>query len=378
VTDNYLPSSPDSASAPRPRWRTAAGAVGIGLLVVAVLAVAFGTWAYLYGGRAPEATAYVAPTSSSTRPSTTTTTEPPTTTTTVPPPPEPPITQMPALPGGSLGQGSSGDVVWAYEARMKALTFDPGPVDGVYDRATQYAVEALQKLSERPATGRIGEPERFILSTFRWPKSHAEWPDVEIDRVEIDLDRQVLVVWRHNAVVLISTTSTGNGERFCGGDDGCQYAVTPAGKYELSWHVNGWRHGSLGDLYNPWYFNGGIAVHGYTSVPTHPASHGCARIPMHTSETFGAVVELGMPVYVLGTAAPEGGYPAGRWPNPGSGSSGGAPPPPPTTPPATPPPPTPPATPPPTAPPTTPPPTTAPPTTAPPTTSPATTAPPGP
>jgi lipoprotein-anchoring transpeptidase ErfK/SrfK len=26
------------------------------------------------------------------------------------------------------------------------------------------------------------------------------------------------------------------------------------------------------------YFNGGIAVHGYTSVPTYPASHGCVRV----------------------------------------------------------------------------------------------------
>jgi hypothetical protein len=374
VTDNLLPSSSEPAPAPRHRLRTAAAAAGIGVLTVAVLAGAFGAWAYLSGGHEPEATAFVAPTSSSTRPPTTTTTAAPTTTTTVPPPPEPPVVQMPPLPGGSLGPGASGDVVWAYEARLKALTFDPGAVDGVYDRATQYAVEALQKLSEQPPNGRIGEPERFLLSTFRWPRSHAEWPEVEIDRVEIDLDRQVLIVWRHNAVALISTTSTGSGQRFCGGDDGCQYAVTPAGKYELSWHVNGWRHGSLGDLYNPWYFNGGIAVHGYTSVPTHPASHGCARIPMHTSESFGAVVALGMPVYVLGTPAPEGGYPPGRWPSGGSGGSGGATPPP-TSPPATPPPTSPPATPPPTDPPTTAPATTAPPTTAPPTT---TSAPPGP
>ncbi|HEX5613797.1 MAG TPA: L,D-transpeptidase family protein [Acidimicrobiia bacterium] len=350
--------------------RTAAGAAGITLLVVGVVAGTAAGWAYLYGGDDDTPVAAAATTSSSS--STTTTTEPPpTTTTTIPPPPPPPFAELPDLSGGALAQGSSGDVVRVYEQRLVDVKFDPGDVDGVYDRATAYAVEALQKLHGVPATGRIGAPERLLLSGFQWPSSHAEWPNVEPDRVEIDLDRQVLIVWRSNAIVLISTTSTGNGERFCGGNDGCQYAVTPAGKYEFTWHVDGWRTGSLGRLYNPWYFNGGIAVHGYTSVPTHPASHGCARIPMHTSEKFGGLVMTKMPVYVLGTPAPEGGYPPGRWPDPGPGT------PPPTNPPPTPPPTTPPTAPPttqPTAPPTTKPPvTTVPPTTTPPTTAPPTT-----
>ena len=132
----------------------------------------------------------------------------------------------------------------------------------------------------------------------------------EADRVEIDLDKQVITVYKGYQVALITTTSTGNGKRFCGGTDGCQYAVTPAGKYKFQWHVNGWRDGDLGQLYNPWYFNGGIAVHGYTSVPTKPASHGCARVPMHVSEVFNTLVYKDMTVYVLGIQAPEGGYPA--------------------------------------------------------------------
>jgi hypothetical protein len=177
-------------------------------------------------------------------------------------------------------------------------------------------------------------------------------PQAEGDRVEIDLDRQVLTVYKGYQVALITTTSTGSGKKFCGGDDGCQYAITPAGRYVFQWHVKGWRDGSLGRLYNPWYFNGGIAVHGYTSVPATPASHGCARIPMHIAEYFGDLVYKGMAVYVVGTpAAPTG----GPLPKPVA-----AKPAPTTAAPTTPAPPTqPPATPPPTAPPTTPPPTTA-------------------
>jgi hypothetical protein len=60
----------------------------------------------------------------------------------------------------------------------------------------------------------------------------------------------------------------------------------------------------LGALYNPFYFNKGIAVHGYQSVPPTPASHGCARIPMHIAEYFHTLVNQGDAVYV------DGGQPA--------------------------------------------------------------------
>jgi hypothetical protein len=39
-------------------------------------------------------------------------------------------------------------------------------------------------------------------------------------------------------------------------------------------------------MYNPVYFNYGIAVHGADNVPNHPASHGCIRINMYLSDTF--------------------------------------------------------------------------------------------
>ena len=66
----------------------------------------------------------------------------------------------------------------------------------------------------------------------------------------------------------------------------------------LGW--SGWGKSPLGQLYQPYYFDGGIAVHGYTSVPTRPASHGCTRIPMHIAEYFHTLVHVGDPVYVFG------------------------------------------------------------------------------
>ena len=36
--------------------------------------------------------------------------------------------------------------------------------------------------------------------------------------------------------------------------------------------------GSLGELYRPRFVVGGVAVHGYRSIPNYPASHGCIRV----------------------------------------------------------------------------------------------------
>jgi hypothetical protein len=331
--------------------------IGVVMLVVVVGALgAVSAYGYVFGsngsgsgGDGDFATALQRATTTTAPPTTTTLPKP--TTTTLPKPKDPPILALPPLPGGSLGEGASGPEVQVYELRLKQLKFDPGEVDGYFDDDTEYAVVAVQKLFGGERTGRIDEGVRFALSTFRWPKTVVQKP--EPDRTEIDLDRQVLTVYRNNQVVLITTTSTGSGEHFCGGDDGCQYAVTPAGKYAFDWHHRGWRDGSLGELYNPYYFNGGIAVHGYTSVPNVPASHGCARIPMHVAEYFPDLVFKHMPVYVLGTPAA---------PHDGGSSDAVSPAPPPPPPP-----------PPPTAPPVTAgtvPPTTAPPKTAPPTTRP--------
>jgi lipoprotein-anchoring transpeptidase ErfK/SrfK len=44
--------------------------------------------------------------------------------------------------------------------------------------------------------------------------------------------------------------------------------------------VDAWDKSPLGQLYRPRYFNGGVAVHGYPSVPAYPASHGCVRVSL--------------------------------------------------------------------------------------------------
>jgi peptidoglycan hydrolase-like protein with peptidoglycan-binding domain len=306
--------------------------VGLGLLVAAmILGIAIRQLvAQSDDGKTPT-TDLAAATQSTARASssaTTSSTLPPTTTTTIPALAQPAPAALPLVPGGITQKGDKSIEVAVYEQRLVDLHFDPGPIDGTFDQKTKYAVEAFEKLHGWPRDGVIDQPFVDTLAVFQYPQPLVA--PGEADRVEIDLDRQVLTVYKGWQVALVTTTSTGNGRRFCGGADGCQYAVTPPGRYAFQWHVNGWRDGDLGRLYNPWYFNGGIAVHGYSSVPTQPASHGCARIPMHIAEYFGTLVYKDMAVHVLGTAAPPSGSAAP------SGGGSPAPTPRPTSPPAAP------------------------------------------
>jgi hypothetical protein len=281
-----------------------------------------------------------------------------TTTSTLPKLQQPEPTLLPALPDGSLGPGASGDIVRAYQQRLVDVHFDPGAVDGRYGGEMSYAVQALQKLMGVPRNGRIGPAEAATLATFQYPQPLQA--NGEPNRTEIDIAKQVITLYENYQVRLITTTSSGSGERYCYNTPRvnptrriCEDANTPSGRFTYTEYRDGWDKSPLGQLYNPFYFNGGIAVHGYESVPASPASHGCTRIPMHIAEYFHTLVKVGDPVYVFG------GTPA----NIVSSTPIAAPPP--TAPPPPPPPPT---APPVTAPPVTTPPTTPPTTATPPTT----------
>ncbi len=179
--------------------------------------------------------------------------------------------------------------VLAYEARLKALHFDPGPVDGYFDQATQYAVSTVQKYFNLPRTGVINTAVDFALTHFTY--SPAE-PASEPDRVEIDLDRQTLTVYTNWQPQLLTTTSTGSGEHFCGGVDGCQYAITPTGHFHFYELHKGWQNGKLGNMWNPFYFNGSDAVHGLASVPELP---GVARVRPHPDAHRELLLHAGAP-----------------------------------------------------------------------------------
>ncbi|HEX2026837.1 MAG TPA: DUF305 domain-containing protein [Nitriliruptorales bacterium] len=214
----------------------------------------------------------------------------------------------PATPAG-LGPGDRGLPVLALEQRLEALHYHVGQVDGVFDVDTGFGVVAFQKVAGLPRSGRATPDVIQRLDSAEFPEALA--PDGGGERVEVDLTRQVLLLYQQGDLFKILPVSSGTGERFCA-EGGCGRAVTPAGSYRRSWHDDGWRESRLGRLYNPVYVIDrlGIAIHGHPRVPPEPASHGCIRIPMSAAEWFPDVVPRGTPVYISDGTTPLGPPPA--------------------------------------------------------------------
>ena len=62
-----------------------------------------------------------------------------------------------------------------------------------------------------------------------------------------------------------------------------------------------WEPGPLGSMYRPNYFYRGYAVHGMTSVPAYPASHGCVRITVPSMDRMWSSLWIGMPIAIYGS-----------------------------------------------------------------------------
>ena len=202
-----------------------------------------------------------------------------------------------------IGQGAKGAQVEAIQTRLQELKFDVPEITGTFGDQTFHAVMAFQKLNGLSRTGRVGPQTLAALETATEPEPLL--PDGGADRVEVDIERQILMVWKDNQLAHVLSVSTGNNKDFCvldpdTGKTDCDTAKTPGGSFRVTRRWVGWRESRLGEMYNPLYFNGGIAIHGSPSVPAYPASHGCVRIPMVSAEWFPTVIADGTPVYVFG------------------------------------------------------------------------------
>jgi lipoprotein-anchoring transpeptidase ErfK/SrfK len=231
----------------------------------------------------------------STSSSTTETTVAETTTSSTTAKPTTTTTAKPVFSGYS--RGSKGPEVQGMEQRLGELGYELGKVDGTFDAMTGHGVMAFQKAEGLPRTGKATPDVLERLKTAERPGPLL--PAGGANRVEVDLKRQILLLWKGGNLERVISVSTGNGKRYCVEGD-CDTAVTPGGSFRVNRKIKGLRISRLGELWNPLYFNGGIAIHGSTSIPAYPASHGCVRIPMSTSEWFFGAVPSGTPVYVVG------------------------------------------------------------------------------
>lgn len=227
----------------------------------------------------------------------------------------------------TLKLDDTGDDVLRMQQRLKDIGFDPNLIDGDFGYQTLQAVWAFQKLVMRiPISGVKDEftPEMWAVAQRdglvvpRRPNAQTE------THVEVYLPEQVLIVFKADKPALITHISSGDGQPWCEevtidpGEDGnvngkepikkgvCGESVTPAGLYYFYNRRSGTRESKLGTMWNPVYFNGGVAVHGAAQVPIRPASHGCIRIPMFISEYFPSLVAYGDRIYIFdGVKEPE-------------------------------------------------------------------------
>ena len=183
--------------------------------------------------------------------------------------------------------------VRAAERRLSDLGYWTGPVDGVFDEGTRSALIAFQKWEGRPVTSKLTREELEAMKTAVAPTPR----DGGYEHVEVDVDRQVLMLVGEDGTIRILPVSTGNDKQFM--DQGqMSVAYTPRGRFVDYDKTYGWENGDLGSVYYANYISGGVAIHGYLSVPTTPASHGCIRIPMFAAREVSRLLPVGTIVLV--------------------------------------------------------------------------------
>lgn len=202
--------------------------------------------------------------------------------------PAPPSTEAPAPPAQrpTLRRGATGWDVVALQERLQGLHVAPYRVDGKFGEDTEFAVWAFQKWQGLAPTGvvdddlwaRLDHPAPFVSHD-----PYADWP-----RVEIDIERQLVSYWDGAALVMISHASTGRP-----GMD------TVPGSFAVKTKVRGWQRVEFGVVYNPLWFHGNAGLHGFSSVPTRAASHGCVRIPIDTANLIFPIIPVGTQVNVF-------------------------------------------------------------------------------
>lgn len=176
--------------------------------------------------------------------------------------------------------------------------FYRGPVDGVAGKNLQDAIMAFHKTVGAERTSQWSRDDWNNLRALH--RYGYDIPDRsgEPDRIEVDLYRQVMFLIEGGELAAVFPIVSGRGDTYERLGRRSGGAHTPVGDFEIIRHVAGWRHGSYGPIYRPWYFIGGYAIHGSRVARPQPASNGCVRVPMDDMDWLEDRLELGMPVHV--------------------------------------------------------------------------------
>ena len=182
---------------------------------------------------------------------------------------------------GAVGSGSGRTKIRLVQLGLKRLAFVTS-TSGSFDGATSRAVIAFKKTNGMSRNGSVSTKVFEMLLTGRggfklkYPRAGKH--------VEADLSRQVLVLANNGRAERIYHTSTG-----------APATPTVTGSFRFyrkspGTNAKGMVHSS--------YFIRGYAIHGFKSVPTGPASHGCLRVPIPNAMSIFRWVKIGDRIFV--------------------------------------------------------------------------------
>lgn len=182
---------------------------------------------------------------------------------------------------GAVGRRSGRRRIGLVQAGLRRLAYVTS-TGGRFDGALSRAVIAFRKTNNMSRTSRVsGRVFKMLLNgqggyRLKYPKAGKH--------VETDLSRQVLVLAKRGKAVRIYHTSSG-----------APSTPTVVGTFRFYRREPG--RNALGMVHS-WYFIRGYAIHGYKSVPTHPASHGCLRVPIPNALSIYRWIDRGDRIFV--------------------------------------------------------------------------------
>ena len=177
--------------------------------------------------------------------------------------------------------GSRGASVRLLQQALARLAFVTSR-GGYYDDATARAVLAYRKVN---GMARTGTATKTIFRRLFAGKGgfRLRYPNAG-KHVEFDWSRQVLVLADNGAPQRIYHASSGKPS-----------TPTVFGTFHFYRKSPGTNAEGMVDSN---YFIRGYAIHGYASVPTYAASHGCIRVPIPVARSIYNWVSLGDTIYV--------------------------------------------------------------------------------
>jgi lipoprotein-anchoring transpeptidase ErfK/SrfK len=177
----------------------------------------------------------------------------------------------------SIKRGAKGVAVRVIQSKLARLKYVVSG-DGVFDDALGRALLAFRKVNRMsrvqkagPAVGRLlARNKGSFRGRYRKAGRH----------IEVSISRQVMAFYEgKNKLTRIYHVSTG-----------ASGTPTIRGRYHFYMKTPGTN--AKGMVHSS-YFIRGYAIHGFASVPTYPASHGCVRVPIPNAQSIYDWVRIG-------------------------------------------------------------------------------------